>query len=305
MQLAGEVTIDGASEDASFGRTAAYWDDFSARHSESGLNTNRSEWQGHPANLLRRSRSLKGSADYQWLSSKFPHRIERALGAGCGVADFELRLLESGAVEHFDLFDVSAGSLEIARRGAERLGLSDRVTFHQNDMFSATGSYGLVTFIGSLHHALDVPEAVRFAHDVLEPGGLLYGDEYIGPRRFDYPPEHSELAKSLYRSLAPELRSPWPELPQPDPKDVAVADPTEAVQSDLIMGELNRQFAEVDPVPQHGALVFMLWWGLNHDALWDTQLGREFASLLFEFDEALALSGRLPNYFTLVSARRE
>jgi SAM-dependent methyltransferase len=299
------MRIDGVPEDQAFERTADHWDDVTARYSGEGSNTNRSEWQGHPAYRERRARSLHGRLDHEWLIAKFPNPIERALGAGCGIAEFELKVLASGAVDHFDLFDVSAGSLEIARRSAEHLGLSDRITIHHGDMFSASGNYGLVTFVGSLHHSLDVCQAVRFAHDILEPGGFLYGDEYIGPRRFAYPLEHSELAKSLYRSLAPELRSPWPELPQPDPADVAAADPTEAVESDLIMSELHRQFPQVDSVPQHGALAFMLWWGLDHDALWESQLGREFASLLFDLDESLALSGRLPDYFSLISARRD
>jgi hypothetical protein len=49
----------------------------------------------------------------------------------------------------------------------------------------------------------------------------------------------------------------------------------------------------------------MLWWGLNHDALWDSQLGRDFAELLFALDAALAVSAHLPDYFMLVSAQRD
>lgn len=49
----------------------------------------------------------------------------------------------------------------------------------------------------------------------------------------------------------------------------------------------------------------MLWWGLNHDALGEDALGREFAALLLELDEALARSGRLPDYLSLISARRD
>jgi SAM-dependent methyltransferase len=186
----------GASEN-SFQKTAGYWDEMASQYSADGSNTNRAEWQGHPAYRARRTQSLGGREDHEWLVDRFPHPIERALGVGCGVADFELRVLATGAVEHFDLYDVSTASLEIAARSAERLGLSDRITLHQGDMFSASGSYGLVTFVGSLHHALDVAQAVRFAHDVLEPGGFLYGDEYIGPRRFAYPAEHAEFAKVL------------------------------------------------------------------------------------------------------------
>ena len=189
---------------------------------------------------------------------------------------FELALLQAGTVEHFDLCDVSSTSLESAMERADRLGVADRITIRCGDLLGADrNDYGLVTFVSSLHHAVDVATTVRFAHDILRPGGVLYADEYVGPRRFDYPPEHGDLVKALYRSLAPNVRGPWPELPQPDPADVAAADPTEAAQSDLILDALHTVFADVELAPIYGALAFILWWGLDHDALWDTQHGRD------------------------------
>jgi SAM-dependent methyltransferase len=240
-----------------------------------------------------------------WLTARLPGRIERALGAGCGVASFELELLNRGLVEHFDLYDVSSACLEAATERARSLGVGDRVTVHCGDLLGAErDGYGLVTFVSSLHHAVDVEATVRFAHDILHPTGLLYADEYVGPRRFHYPPEHSDLVKALYRSLAPELRGPWPELPQPDPAEVSAADPTEAVQSDLIVDAVRAKFAEVELAPFYGALPFILWWGLDHDALWDTQSGRDFAGVLLSLDTAMGRSGALPPYFSLIFARK-
>ena len=234
-----------------------------------------------------------------------PTRIERAFGAGCGTAHLELALLERGAVGHFDLCDVSSTSLESAQERAERLGVGDRITLRCGDLHSVDrDDYGRVTFVSSLHHAVDVEATVQFAHDILRPGGILYADEYVGPRRFDFPPEHADLVKALYRALAPELRCRWPELPQPVPDDVAAADPTEAAQSDLILPALHAVFDHVELAPIHGALAFILWWGLDHDALWDTPAGREFADVLMALDTSMGSSGALPTYFTLIKARR-
>ena len=286
-------------------RTAAFWDDITAQHFKDGVNTRREEWQVHPATIAHRRRLLGDRDAAEWLTARLPGRVDRALAAGCGTAAFELSLLRSGAVEHFDLCDVSGSSLESATEQAKQLGVADRITVRCGDLLAADGhDYGLVTFVNSLHHAVDVPATVRFAHDILGPGGVLYADEYIGPRRFDYPPEHSDLVKALYRSLAPELRCPWPELPQPDPLDVAAADPTEAAQSDRILEALRAEFAEVELAPIWGALAFILWWGLDHDALYETQAGRDFVDVVLALDTAMGSCGALPPYFSLILARR-
>jgi SAM-dependent methyltransferase len=269
------------------------------------VNTRREEWQVHPATIAHRRRLLGGHDSAEWLTARLGGRVDRALGAGCGTAVFEIDLLARGAVEHFDLYDVSGASLDSATERAERLGVADRITVHCGDLLAADErGYGLVTFVNSLHHALDVEATVQFARDLLEPGGVLYGDEYVGPRRFGYAPEHSEFVKALYRSLAPELRCQWPELPQPDPADVAAADPTEAAQSDLILDAVRSRFAVVEVAPLYGALPFILWWGLDHDALWDTERGRDFTDVLLALDTAMGASGAFPCYFALFLARR-
>lgn len=286
-------------------RAAAFWDDITAEHFHDGVNTRREEWQTHPATIAQRRRLLGDRETAEWLVERLPERINRALGAGCGTAVFELGLLERGAVEHFDLFDVSSTSLASATARAEQLGVADRITTHCGDLLDAPAdNYGLVTFVNSLHHALDVATTVEFAHQLLAPGGVLFADEYIGPRRFGYPPEHADLVKALYRALAPELRCQWPELPQPDPIDVAAADPTEAVQSDLIVEAVHSQFADVELAPIYGAVPFILWWGLDHDALWDTQPGRDFAEFVLTLDTVMGRCGALPPYFALLLARR-
>jgi SAM-dependent methyltransferase len=284
-------------------QAASYWDDMAAQYFTDGV-TRRAEWQAHPAAAARRYRLLGDRDALGWLTARLPGRVDRALGAGCGTAAFELELLSRGLVEHFDLCDVSGSSLAAATDRAEGLGLGDRITVRRGDILAADrDGYGLVTFVSSLHHAVDVTATVRFAHEILSPGGALFADEYVGPRRFAYPPEHADLVKGLYRSLASELRGPWPELPQPNPVDVAAADPTEAAQSDLILDAVRAEFADVELAPCFGALPFILWWGLDHDALWDTQTGREFAEFLLALDTALGSSGALPSYFSLILAR--
>ncbi len=307
-----ELVVDGgwplclaeSMTEADLERTRAYWDEQADEHFHDGAYTNRAEWRGHPACVARSERLLRGTAA-DWLSSRLTTPVHRALGAGSGHGAFEIDLVARGVVDHVDLFDVSVRALEIAAARAASLGLTDRVAIHREDFFGATGQYDLITFMSSLHHSMDMRRTVRFAYDHLNPGGAVFADEYVGPRRFAYPREHADVVKMLYRALAPELRCEWPELPQPIPEDVAAADPTEAAQSDLIISELRAAFHSLEVVETRGTLPFILWWGLNHDALWDSPEGREFVNLLLELDDAMVISGRVPSYFAVLYATKQ
>jgi SAM-dependent methyltransferase len=282
--------------------TGGYWDDQVAQFDDGGVNTNRAEWLAHPLVQQHHQRLLSGSA-LSWLADRLPAGIGRAVGFGSGTSQFELSLLAGGHIQELDLYDYSAAALAVAVETATRLGVSDRVRTHCTDMSEARGQrFDLAICRSSLHHAADMAATVRLIGDVLNPDGLLFAQEYVGPNRFGYPPEHAEVAKSLYRALAPELRTIWPELPQPDPAEVAKADPTESVQSEILLAEVGSAFNEVEVVELGGALPFMIWWGLNHDALWEQPAGLDLVNLLLELDEALLRSKRLPSYFGVLLA---
>ena len=298
--------MDELAEKPSLKATAAYWDANAEMHFAEGVNHNRAEGQAHPLVQARAARLLGQPSVGDWLRARMPAVAGRALGVGVGAAGFELELLASGCVEEFDLYDVSAVSLEPAAVQARALGVEEQAHLFCEDVMAAElpVAYDLVTFRGSLHHATDLDLMVDRVRRAMLPGALLFGDEYVGPNRFAYPPEHSVLAKTWFRTLAPELLCPWPELPQPDPSEVAKADPTEAVHSERILDVLAARFEYLEITPLYGALPFILWWGLQHDALYDLPAGRDLVEVLLEVDEALGRSGRLPTYFAAFVAQR-
>ena len=110
-----------------FARTAAFWDGMASEFFRDGV-TRRAEWRNHPAAAACRAGLLGGQSSSGSLLARFPGKIDRALGAGCGRAEFELGLLRAGAVEHFDLCDVSGASLQVAQDRADELGLTGRVS---------------------------------------------------------------------------------------------------------------------------------------------------------------------------------
>lgn len=281
--------------------TSDYWDEQIRQFAGSGI-LNRAEWSGHPL-VQKHHERLRDGTLVDWLARRMDRPAARAMSFGGGVASMEVHAVAAGLIHELDIYDVSAGSLEVALQTARDLGVADRVRVHSADaMDGLRATYDLILCVSSLHHATDMRATVTAMAAALTPGGALFASEYVGPNRFGYPHEHSAIAKRLYRAVDPALRSPWPELPQPTPADVAAADPTESVESEILLDEVRRAFARVEVTELGGALPFIIWWGLNHDALFDTTQGAEFVATLIDLDAALLASGRLPSYFSALFA---
>ncbi len=284
-------------------RAAAWWDSQTDQFSSSGTYESRAHWKIHPSVIRNFERLLGNQTSGQWLAEQIGNPVPRAMSIGCGTAMFEIELLAQGTIEHCDVWDISAAALEKAAGNAEHAGVADRISIHRGDALkSSERGYDLMIFQDSLHHATDLDTTLEFTRSALRSGGWVFAEEYIGPSRFAFPPEHVDLAQRLYRLLAEDLRCPWPELPLPDPVAVAEADPTEAVESDRILESLG-EFGECRTVPLGGALPYIIWHGLNHDALWDTDRGRQLVDVLLELDRALTESQKLPSYFAVILAR--
>ena len=286
-------------------RTAAYWDAFALTTPQH----NPAEWLDHPLTRARLEQLRGGRSVEQWLIDRYLSAgpIERAASLGAGVATIELELLQRGVVRHWDLYDVSQRSLDYAQANAERLGLDDRITLHCADFEEITfapNTYGLITFISSLHHVANLRGMLQKVDDALTTRGVLFADEYVGPDRFAYPPEAVAIAQRFYRTIDPVLRSPWPELPLPAPEMVRAADPTESIHSASIIPTVSEYFTEVEITPFNHALAFIIWWGLRHEALYSTPEGLDLVRTILDYDNALVKANMLENYFSYIVCKK-
>ncbi|MHB8645173.1 MAG: class I SAM-dependent methyltransferase [Thermomicrobiales bacterium] len=284
-------------------RTAEYWD---VQHLTTAHH--RKEWSIHPLTAERQWKILGGMDAGQWFSRRYlpTGSARRALSVGVGTANGELNMLASGLVEQYDLYEVSQASLDQARLNARALGVEDRARFICADFNTVTlpdETYDLVTFIASLHHMDRLDETLRAVYRTLVPGGILFASEYVGPDRFDYPPEHTAFAERFYDVIDPALKNPMePKLRHPSPAEVIANDPTEAVHSSQIIETVRRIFPQVDVTPIYGTLPFIMFWCLNADALYETQQGMDLVQVILDLDVALVDSGKLPTYFAYIVA---
>lgn len=287
-------------------RTASHWD---KQHFDSAFL--RAEWSFHPY-AKDRLHKLLGNVDSreEWFYYKYLNGKSNltALGIGVGTANSELRLLSTGTISRYDFYDVSPIALNAAKKNAQRLKLDDKIQFHCQDIHSIElrpNSYDVITFIASLHHIENIEAILTKCKKALKPNGILWAAEYIGPDYFQFPDKDTEFAKRFYRALDPVLKKTWePELRWCTKEELIAVDPTEAPHSSRILDITKKIFPIVDIVPTYGTFAFILSWCLNHDALYDTEKGREFFQTLLDIDTALIDSGKLPHYFAYLLASK-
>jgi SAM-dependent methyltransferase len=107
-------------------------------------------------------------------------RGQRVLEFGCGLGALTVLLAKSGA--RVTAFDLSEGSIEVARRRAELNGVADRIEFHVasgEDLPFADGSFPLAVGKAVLHH-LEPEAGARELARVLAPGGRATFSEPLG-----------------------------------------------------------------------------------------------------------------------------
>jgi SAM-dependent methyltransferase len=177
---------------------------------------------------------------------KFKHGVS----VGCGVGAKEMWLIQDGLVERFDLYEIAGKRVEAGRRLYARNGLSDRVTFTIGDAFAlADRRYDFVHWDSSLHHMLDVPEALEWSRRVLTDDGWILVNEFIGPTRFQWSSFDLACAR-LTRALLPASLQMDPRRPGRRvrwPKRITIrgliaSDPSEAADSGRIVPTTRKMF---------------------------------------------------------------
>ncbi|TFL19703.1 class I SAM-dependent methyltransferase [Jannaschia formosa] len=170
----------------------------------------------------------------------------RGVSVAAGDGAKERRLMAAGLVRHFTLYEVAGTRAEAAREAARRDGMADRVEMILGDAFAAPAEprFDLVTWDHALHHMMDVDDALRWSIEVLRPGGLLLVNDYIGPKRLQFPFSQVRAARAFLRVHAAVLgdvalqvrrRTPVSHLRQ------ILRDPSEAPQSELIPEAWKRR----------------------------------------------------------------
>lgn len=243
-----------------------------AAHWSNVRSVGRTRWWTHPVVLRHINRLVCGAEiDGPWAGLECRMRnlapgggFRRAISVGCGNGVKEMQLLRKGIVWKFDLFEISAARVDQGRALAGQQGLEDRATFHVADAFRSDlpDDYDLVYWNNSLHHMLNVDEAVIWSRKRLAEGGAFVMDDFVGSSRFQWPDDQLEIA-SRVRELLPERflvhpLDPSRRLPRrvdrPDASALIRSDPTEAAESDKILPTIRQIFPDAEIILTGGVI---------------------------------------------------
>ena len=290
-------------------RTAAFWG-HAAVNREGGEYAR--EWLSCPQVLRESVFPRLGGLDwFGFLREKCrPLPRENCLSLCCGDGSVERHLVKMGICRACEGVDISPAAIAVCRQEAESAGLSTltyRVVDVERARLPAT-SYDLVIGWMALHHIQNLSQLFHQVKRALRPGGLFVVNEYVGPARFQLPEAQVAMIDEWVRRLPARLqvasngqiRDGWT---RPNVEDMIRIDPSEAVRSDQILPELEREFVIVERVDYGGGL---LQWVL-HDITQnlDPENAEDVSWLrrLCTAEQGLMKQGILASDFCLVIAR--
>ena len=276
-----------------------------------------SRWWSHPR-IVRHVNRLVCGDPIDGPHAGFSRLIQRtapsggfghAISVGCGSGGKEMTLLEQGIVQHFHLCEIGEHRRGQIIAKAEERGVADRVTVHIGNALDRPldRQYDLVYWNNALHHMFDVRAALQWSRAGLGAGGLLAVDDFVGPTRFQWTDAELDLA-SRVRAMLPDRFLPHPRNPQvmiarrpkrPTIEEMMMADPTEAADSEVILGALTDVFPTAEII-RTGGVVYHL--ALN-DVLANFREGEDDPLLdaLLLLDETLAGQGH--SHYAVALAR--
>ncbi len=309
-----DANPEGSSPEEQLRRVAACWD----RAAETRRGSPLRGWlDSHVLAAERLNAPVSGSPSVNWLVGLVERlRIppsSRWLSVGCGAAGQEVGAAQQGLFAHLDAIDISRSALEEARRIAAAAAV-ENISFVEID-FSRyelpPESYDVVFMNMSLHHVKELDAFLARIAACLRPDGFFLINEYIGPRQFQFGERQLSIVNDLLEALPEKLRHDVTtgEIKRAyERKSVEywnVADPSEAVRSDLIVPTLDRRFDVVERIDYGGTVLHLLLEHIIHNFDNGNDAHVAILRLLARFEDVLISRGVLPSDFTVMALARK
>lgn len=273
----------------------------------SGAGAAPTHWFDLPRVIDRMNRLVSGDPAVphtRYVADTYLGRDLRGVSLGCGDGRKERAWFETGRFAAIAGYDVSPGQIEAARRSPVP-GLSFDVA-SANDVQLDAESVDVVIFEDSLHHLAPVREILERVRRWLVPGGILVINEYVGPRRQQWRRRQIVAADGILAALPRELRQEYTtggvkrRAYQPSLLRMLLKDPSEAVQSDVIVPLVRELFDVVDDKPRGGTVVNLVLDEIAHNFI--DQPHR--LEPIFALEDALLDAGEIESDHRLMVARK-
>jgi len=262
------------------------------------------------------------------LKNKIP--CDTILSICCGFGQVERTLSKLKCGKKIVGIDIAPGAVDAARKMASEEGCQN-IEYYVADIQKETlpdNTFDIIWANGALHHIKDIDYCVPMLHKALKPDGVLISNEYVGPNYQQISKRHEELVNAAIHILPPELRED-PYEKYKNAKSVKIKgyylyknllsrirktirsdenyrkpsiyyfltqDPSECVNSEIIIPTLKKHFATVDVKYYNGSiLLFALGPTFFNNFDGSKPAHHLLLDLLFEFEETLVEIGEIPN----------
>ena len=233
-------------------------------------------------------------------------RPRTALSLGCGDGDREFDWARRGVFAKLLGLDLSPTRIATAGRRTQEAGLAELLEFRVADVNSLQPEpqrYDAVIFEHSLHHFEDIPSVLSKVRRLLQPGGLLIVDEFIGPRRFQWTSQQLAFADAVLLSL-PESYRRLASGSAVKKRNLRAGellmwlnDPSVAIESDRIEPEITRQFKLLHRSDYGGTISHLIFHDIAHHFATDDPGALQWARLVLDAEDSLLKLGLLKSDF--------
>ncbi|HZN40680.1 MAG TPA: class I SAM-dependent methyltransferase [Planctomycetota bacterium] len=276
------------------------------------------QWWSVPAIQRRWNTLISGDPavdHYSWIANKHLGAGLRGLSVGCGEGARELAWARTGRFSKILGVDLTPAAIDSARRNAKEAGLDSVVEFRVADVadpkLNGAGDESFDVVIGehSVHHITPLRRVLLALRDRLEPGGLFLLNEFVGPTRFQWTAEQMRAINRLLPLLPVRLRRKADghikaREYRPSLLYMVLNDPSEAVESSMILPTMNELFEQVEIRPYGGTLLHLLLSKIGHNFEDGDQEAQAWLSVLAQIEDRMLASKMLEHDFAVAVYRK-
>lgn len=216
-------------------------------------------------------RYLGGRDPFGWMADRMALPARHALEIGCGGGHLAFGLIADGYCRHIDAFDVAEPGIVAAQQRARDAGLRT-LRFHLLDGNTWTmprHQYDFIYASHALHHIDRLEHLFGQAAQALQPGGVFFAEDYVGPTRMQYSDAHLAAMNRALALLPDSKRLDFygrmkTGIERQPPELFLQHDPSEAVRSADILPALRAVF-DVEVVPMGMSLSFQVLLDIVHN----------------------------------------
>lgn len=251
-----------------------------------------------------------------------PPRDYKCLILGANEGFVERSLREHGFVGEIVASDIADKALKRAEAASQALGYTD-ITYVIADLNTATfkDKFDFIIAEGVLHHIEQIERCLEMLNQCLTDNGVMIAVEFVGPVRFQLPPEQVRWINAAL-AVVPKTFRPFPRdgeayLPAtaaenavvyyvaPSEESIINFDPSEAICGPALKALLPEVFELVEKKGFGGTLLSYMTGHFDFKRSNHDEVARSWVKVLLQIEETLIQNGILDDEFVFYVLKKK